>query len=48
MFESELFSTDANALTVLEAEDTDLSDDDWKVNGVGVIVWLVELNGDEV
>lgn len=44
--ESDL-STDANALAVLDGANG-LSDDDWKVNAVvdGVVVWLVELNGD--
>lgn len=46
--ESDLFSTDANALAVLDGTNG-LSDDDEKVNPVvdGVVVWLVELNGDE-
>ena len=46
--ESDLFSTDANALAVLDGANG-LSDDDGKVNAVvgGVVVWLVELNGDE-
>lgn len=47
-FESDLFSTDANALAVLDGANG-LSDDDGKANAVvaGVVVWLVELNGDE-
>jgi hypothetical protein len=49
--ESDLFSTDANALAVLEGANSLLSDEDGKVNAVvvgGVVVWLVELNGDEI
>jgi len=47
-FESDLLSTDANALAVLDGANG-LSDDDGKVNAVvgGVVVWLVELNDDE-
>jgi len=51
MFEFELLSTDANALDVLErAEDVSVSEDDGKANVVfgGVVVWLVELNRDDV
>lgn len=43
IFESDLFSTDANALAVLEGvKDTGLSDEDCKTDG------LVESNGDGI
>ena len=52
-FESDLFSTDANALAVLDGANG-LSDGDGKANAVvggggggGVVVWLVEPKGDE-
>jgi hypothetical protein len=46
--DSDLFSTDANAFAVLDGANV-LSDDDGKVNAVvgGVVVWLVELDGDD-